>query len=279
MLSRRNGSHLLVGLSLLLCVGAFHISSHAQQHDFWGDDTKTSPAPGQRVFNSNCAGCHALDGRGGDKGPNIAASVLSDAQVSAIISNGMPGTGMPAFHQLSRPQIRTLVGYLRILQGKLAARTLPGDPTRGKGLFFGKGECASCHSIAGAGGFLGPDLSVYGSEMPAKAIHDEIVRADRTARSGYRSGLVNTRDGKRMEGVIRNEDNFSVQLQARDGSFHFLEKSDLQSIEHPAQSLMPTNYRERLSATELNDLVSYLMSAAPAPGAATSPHKTENPPE
>jgi putative heme-binding domain-containing protein len=255
-----------------LCAGAFH-TSPAQQHDFWGDP-KTPAAPGQHTFNSNCAGCHGLDGRGGDKGPNIAAGVLSDAQVSAVIAKGKAGTNMPAFSSLNQRQIRAIVSYLRTLQGKLEARTLPGDATRGKTIFFGKGECSSCHAISGEGGFLGPDLSAYGSDRPAKTIRDEIVRTDRVAASGYRSASITTRDGNRLEGIIRNEDNFSVQLLKPDGSFHFLQKSDLQNIEHPSQSVMPTNYRDRLSPAELNDLVSYLMNAAPI--AAPPSHQTEN---
>jgi cytochrome c oxidase cbb3-type subunit III len=277
MLSRRNCSHVLLGLSLLLYAGVFR-AALAQQHDFWGEP-KTAAPPGQRVFNSNCSGCHGLDGRGGDKGPNIAGRVLADAQVSAIISKGIPGTGMPAFRQLSEQQIRTLVSYLRILQGNLAERTLPGDPARGKGIFVGKGECSNCHTISGEGGFLGPDLSAYGSDMSAKAIRDEILKADRIAPFGYQSAAVTTRAGDHLQGVIRNEDNFSVQLLTTDGSFHFLQKSDLLSIEHPGQSLMPTNYRERLSPTELNDLVSYLMNAAPASGSAPNSRQTETPTE
>jgi cytochrome c oxidase cbb3-type subunit III len=274
----RHRSNLPLGLALLLCAGAFHTSSSlAQQHDFWGEEVKSTVAPGQRNFNSNCAGCHGLDGRGGDKGPNIAGGGLSDAQVSAIISKGKAGTSMPAFSSLNERQIRAIVGYLRILQGKLEARTLPGDPHRGKAIFFGKGECSSCHTISGEGGFLGPDLSAYGSERSAKAIRDEIVKTDRVPPSGYRSALITTRDGSRLEGVIRNEDNFSMQLLTINGGFHFLQKSDLQNIEHPTQSLMPTNYPQRLSPAELNDLVSYLMNAAPGPAPASP--RTEKPTE
>ena len=279
MLSRRGSFHLLLGLALMVCTGVFSNSLLAQQHDFWGDDSKTNPPPGQHTFNSNCSGCHGLDGRGGDKGPGIAASGLSDAQLSTIISKGIPGAGMPAFHQFSAPQIRNIISYVRILQGKLAERTLPGDPTRGKDIFFGKAECSSCHAISGTGGFLGPDLSVYGSDASAKAIRDEIVRASRTATSGYRPAVVTKLDGSQVEGVVRNEDNFSLQLLTKDGSFHFLQKSDLQNIERPARSLMPTNYGERLSPTELNDLVSFLMTAPSGASSATTSPNTETPTE
>lgn len=279
MLSSRNASHLLLALSLLLGAATFHASSAlAQQDDSPDGGVKKTPAPGGRIFNSTCAGCHGLDGRGSDKGANIAGSVkvrhLSDAEVSAIISNGVPGTGMPAFHNLNPVQISSLVSYLRILQGKSNARTSPGDPTRGKEIFFGKGECSTCHIISGEGGFLGPDLSYAAAS--AKAILDEIVRPKRNPPAGYRSAVLTTRDGDRLEGIIRNEDNFSLQLQTKDGSYHFFEKSDLRTLEPASQSLMPTNYSQRLSPDELNDVVSYLMNGGPAPGKPHNSHKSED---
>lgn len=277
MLTSRNSSPKLLWLSLLLCLGALlHSPALAQQNDSWDDDFKKAASPGRSAFNSTCAGCHGLDGRGSDKGINIAGNAkvqhLSDAQVSEIISNGVPGTGMPAFHSLTAKQIASLVSYLRILQGKLAARTLPGDATRGKEIFFGKGECSTCHTILGEGGFLGPDLSAYGSATSAKAIRDEIVKPDRIEAAGYRSAVLTTRDGDRHEGVIRNEDNFSVQLQTKDGSFHFFQKSDLRTVEPLGHSLMPTDYLQRLTPDELNDLVSYVMNGSP--GQARTSHKT-----
>ena len=77
----------------------------------------------------------------------------------------------------------------------------------------------------------------------------------------YRLVTVVNRDGQRFRGSIRNEDNFSLQLQAADGSFHFLLKSDVNRLEYEEHSMMPADYGTRLSQTELNDLVSYLMSA------------------
>jgi cytochrome c oxidase cbb3-type subunit 3 len=281
MLSRYNFSHLFLGLALVLCAAAFQASSLlAQQDDSLDGDIEKAAVPGARSFNSTCAGCHGLDGRGSDKGANIAGSVkvrrLSDAEVSAIISKGVPGTGMPAFHHLSAQQIGSLVRYLRILQGKGEAQAPPGDVAHGKEIFFGKGECSTCHTISGAGGFLGPDLSAYGSAMSAKAIQDEIVRPERNVPAGYRSAVLTTREGDRLEGIIRNEDNFSLQLQTKDGSYHFFEKSELRSVEPAGQSLMPTNYRQRLSPDELNDLVSFLMNVGPAPGEPRNSHKPED---
>jgi cytochrome c oxidase cbb3-type subunit III len=274
--SRKNRG-LLVVIACLWWAGICENSaSQVQQPASVREKPRTAQASGNPIFSSTCAGCHGLDGRGGEKAPGLAgnpqAEQLSDAQISDIISNGISGTGMPAFRNLKDEEVRALVGYVRTLQGKIETRTLPGDTTQGRKLFYGKGECSTCHMISGQGGFLGPDLSSYGSEASAETILNAIVNRDRVVPAGYRSGVATTRDGTRVAGVIRNEDNFSLQMVSADGSFHFFEKSDLQKMEYPREPLMPTNYRGRLSAGELNDLVSYLMSTS-APPSKTNPGK------
>src|SRR5689334_9692276 len=44
----------------------------------------------------------------------------------------------------------------------LLAQAREGDPARGKAIYEGKGDCASCHRINGVGSRLGPDLSDIG---------------------------------------------------------------------------------------------------------------------
>jgi hypothetical protein len=82
-----------------------------------------------------------------------------------------------------------------------------------------------------------------------------------------------------MEGLIRNEDNFSVQFQTEDGSFHLFQKSELRSLELRENSLMPTDYGERLSAGELDDLASYLITASPAASRRKTQRNDEEEPE
>lgn len=248
----------------LLCTS---ISSNGQG-PVKGRAPTTRSASGKSAFNSSCAACHGLDGHGGDKAPNIATSArvqhFSDAELSGIISNGIPGTGMPAFHSLTAKQLHDLVGYLRSLQGKVEAGTVNGNAQHGKEIFFGKGNCSDCHTVSGQGGFLGPDLTNHAATSSAAAIREEIVRVQRVPMTGYRSAVLVTTAGERFEGLIRNEDNFSVQLQTKDGSFHFFKKASLRKIEYVEGSLMPSDYGERLSNTELNDLTSYLMTTSDA---------------
>lgn len=253
-------------VALLLSSGGlvYSVPSPAQNQRH-AAELKPDLAAGQGIFNSNCAGCHGLDGRGGDKGIEIGGESgrrLSDAKLLSVISKGIAGTSMPPFPELSESKIRNVIGFLRLLQGKQEDRTVPGDPARGKDLFFGKAGCSRCHSISGAGGFLGPDLSSYGFTASAKSIRDEITRSNRVESSGYRSAVLTLQDGTKLKGLLRNEDNFSLQLLTKDGGFHFYLKSDLSNVEYPGRSFMPSDYANWLSASELDDLASYIIKSA-----------------
>ena len=267
----------VVGGCLFLLAG--NRATLAQQ-PFPADHGEKRSFPGRTLYNSNCAGCHGLDGHGSDKGVNIAENMklrnLPDAQLSGIISGGVPGTGMPAFSSLSGTQIRAVIEYVRSLQGKREPQTLSGDPKRGKEIFFGKGTCSTCHAISGEGGFLGPDLSSYAYGASAVAVREEVTKQRRLPPFGYRPATLTAQDGSQVQGLIRNEDNFSVQFQSMDGVFHFLQKSELHNFNRLETSLMPSDFGERLTADELNNLVAYLMNSAMNAGPGGKPDRKKD---
>jgi cytochrome c oxidase cbb3-type subunit III len=227
-----------------------------------------SLADGRQFFETRCAGCHGIDGRGGERAPDIATDVKvqqhSDLQLTEIINNGIPAAGMPAFPVLDDATGKSLIAYLRLLQGKTGAAKLPGDPAQGKALFFDRGKCSDCHMVNGAGGFLGSDLSGYSRTRSLDEIRQAIVKPDNTRRSDVVT-VVTTRDKQTYSGVIRNEDNFSLQLQTPDGAFHLFLKSDLASFSRQPSSLMPADYGSALSQKEMNDLISFLISVRGQP--------------
>jgi len=228
---------------------------------------------GKQTFASTCATCHGLDGRGGERAPNIAENPrvqrLSDSQIAHIIENGIPGTAMPAFHSLETSTVKAIVTYLRTLQGTKQTVKLPGDPVRGETTFFGKAGCSGCHMIAGKGGFIASDLSGYARTHPVEQIRSAITTPAPAGDRQARLVTATLRGGERVVGRIRNEDNFSLQLQTLDGTFHFVTKSELEGLEYNSQALMPSDYGSTLSPDELNDVVSYLMKVANVSGSKT----------
>jgi cytochrome c oxidase cbb3-type subunit 3 len=225
----------------------------------------TSPASelGAKLFPANCGSCHGIDGRGGERAPDIATrrdiQRLSDDALAKIIREGIPGTGMPPFGSLGSPKIQALVREMRRLQGEDTASSLPGSPASGKSLFFGRAGCSGCHKVNGAGGFIGSDLSVYARGKGAADIRVAILNPAGKVPERGRLVVATTANGQVLTGMVRNEDNFSLQLQTKDGTFHFLEKSSLRGLERRTESLMPSDYGTRLSAQDIDDLISYLI--------------------
>jgi cytochrome c oxidase cbb3-type subunit III len=225
-----------------------------------------SSAEGRRTFQTRCAGCHGLDGRGGERAPNIATKPSvqrqPDAWIFRIIHDGVPETGMPSFATLDVARIKALVKYLRLLQGKTETALILGDPRNGKTLFFGRARCSECHLVEGQGGFIAADLSIFGRTHSADETRDAITNPNKAGDSSTGIAVVTTRDGRKYSGMVRNEDNFSLQLQAVDGGFHLFVKSDLENITKQRESLMPSTYGSTLSHAELDDLASFLITVA-----------------
>jgi cytochrome c oxidase cbb3-type subunit 3 len=239
-----------------------------------------SPIPpelrGKSVFELRCATCHGLDGLGGEHAPDVirptAVRTLSDQALLNLIHDGIPELGMPGFRDMSKEDGHAVVVYMRFLQGNSAGGSMRGDPVRGRDLFFGKAGCSACHS---QGQFVAEDLLGFARDHWSGEIREAIIRP-----TGERpeAATAFARDGRKFSGMIRNEDNASLQLQDADGRFYLLMKASLVSVQRKTAEPMPVDYGQRLNTTELDDLVGYILREARAPDVPSSPSgKDEEP--
>src|SRR3974390_2672617 len=85
-----------VALALLLFVSG---AISAQEKNPFAGDAKAAKL-GESQFRINCAFCHGLGARGGGRGPDLTRAqkkhTHNDAEMFQVISNGIPGTAMPA---------------------------------------------------------------------------------------------------------------------------------------------------------------------------------------
>ncbi len=256
----------LIAVSCLIAIGTASLGAPAESLEPDVVAQAAGQGEAKATYESVCAACHGLDARGGERGPNLAtrAEVIqkSDKDLFEILKNGRTAAGMPSFASFGTEKLVSLVAYLRTLQGQGKVEPLPGDPAAGKILFFGKAKCADCHAIGGQGGFWGPELTTYSTRMNADEVRGRIVNPGKDF--DLRRGLVDVTmaNSTTISGLVRNEDNFSLQLQTSDGVFHLLSKADIKSKTYTGHSPMPTDYGSTLSTAELNDLISYLLSAS-----------------
>jgi len=253
---------LMVGCALLAWGEEGTQMQKARKADHATKQEERSLGSGRQIFESRCASCHGLDGRGTERGPNIANDAKvqrrTDAALQRTIQDGIPEAGMPAFFTTDDITAKSVVAYVRFLQGRRESSRVLGNAQRGQGLFFGKARCSECHMVSGKGGFIASDLSAFVRTHSAEEIRRAITSPEESSKRSAVM-LVKTSDGQQFSGVVRNEDNFSLQLQTLDGGFRLFLKSDVESVVRKAGALMPSDYATTLSAAEIDDLVRFLI--------------------
>ena len=216
---------------------------------------------GQRIFGTQCSYCHGPKGEGG-QGAVLAVRRLphapDDQALFRVIRDGIPGTRMPA-SALTVSQIWQVAAYVRVL-GRIEGSKSTGDPQRGRQVYATKGGCATCHTIAGHGGAIGPDLTDIGARQSAAEIRASLLDPKAAVPLEFLQVRVVMKDGASLTGVRVNEDSFSIQIRDLSNQFHSFWKSELTEIaKEPKRSVMPS-YRDTLTTGELDDLVAYLES-------------------
>jgi len=228
---------------------------------------------GASLFRANCSPCHGLNAKGGGKGPDLSSGRWthggSDEAIFRTISQGVPGTEMPA-NSFEDSETWAIVAYLRSLSPP-ARPVVSGNRAEGEKVFWGRGGCSGCHMVNGSGGLLGPDLSRVGAARSVSSLIDSIRDPDKDLSDGmsdpnnhygvplvYDTVTVVLADGRRITGVAKNEDAFSLQLIDTSEQVHLLLKKDLKSVEHEHKSLMPAYSADTLNDADLHNLVAYL---------------------
>ncbi|HZS51651.1 MAG TPA: c-type cytochrome [Bryobacterales bacterium] len=217
---------------------------------------------GRRLFLANCAVCHGPEGAsvpGTDIGHGKFRRGNTDSDLIQIIRNGIPGTAMPP-HSLSEFQAGSIVGYLRFLADAASdAASSRGNPIRGEAVFRGKGACLSCHRVKGEGSRLGPDLSDIGARRRIAELERSMADPDSEILPQNRFVRLVTADGSAITGRLLNQDAFTVQLFDPQERLLSFPKAGLREFAFLDKSPMPS-YKDKLSAQEMEDLVSYLVS-------------------
>ena len=218
-------------------------------------------AEGKALFRSNCAFCHGLTGLGG-RGPSLASArvkATSDSDLHAIVKNGIPGTGMPAFDGFDPVEMGQLTGFVRALGTGPATPHPAGDPAHGAQIYRESG-CAGCHwigdSVTGTGSIYGPELTRIGSARSWDYLKNSVIAPSADISPDYEGVTATLKNGRNVTGLRVNEDTFTLQLRLPDGSFLMLPKSDTAQVQHLEKSIMPAY--NTLPERSLNDLLAYL---------------------
>ena len=268
-------------------------SSGSQQEDKLKDSQFI--AEGSKLFAPSCgnAYCHGTGGVGGGA-PRLRGKGLDSAYLFKTIVNGIPGTGMLSFKsELSEEQIWKLVAFIMsdaktgsarseaTVAGQpaprpstvstksgatAAASSLSGDVQAGRALFFDSGQaksCQSCHSFAGEGTPIGPDLSKLGTRS-ARELFLSVIMMREKRDSRYATITVTLKNGDKILGVKKEEDGESIRVYDTTelpAVLRTVQKSDVVKVESRDESVMPRDYASIYTMKQLLDLVTFLKTS------------------
>lgn len=131
-------------LFLSLFLALYHVSISASPN-------------GEALYSTHCSACHGPTGHGGVGVPlalpDFQYGVTND-YLEKSIRLGRPGRIMPAFTQLTDPEVKAIIKHLRQWAPgkpfKYSNKKIEGDIKHGKQLFVK--NCAACHGVNGEGG-------------------------------------------------------------------------------------------------------------------------------
>lgn len=261
---------------------------------------------GRAVFSERCASCHSVNPNElSVRGPNLGTllerkahgnSSLTDYLLESILqpqasrSTEQYGYMPNVAKGLAKKDVYNLVGYLlheigeddsyRELSFRYKSIAVEGPRTaagnvhadyqtleKGREIFFGKGNCATCHDWLAWEGAVreqliskGPNLRNIGS-MPKEHLRESILNPNKTILGGYESTVVLLEDGTTITGRILKEDESVYLLDtsstASGAKVHVVEKSEIAQRKTSKVSSMPT-YKELLSEEELEALIAFI---------------------
>ena len=247
-------------LACLMCIPA--MVCMAQESNPLASDPKAAET-GRWMFRIYCAPCHGIHADGG-RGPDLTRGIYNagdrDIDLFRAISRGVPGTEMAAYSgRVEDDGIWRLVSYIKSV-ARPENSSLHGDAAAGQKIFWDKGGCGACHRVGDRGSSLGPDLTRVGRLRSVAYLRTSILNPDADVTPGYATVTVVTRDGKTISGVEKNYDNFSAQLMDLSGRYYSFLREDVTSMKREPRSLMPSTYERLLSGSEIDDLLTYLIS-------------------
>lgn len=134
-----------------------------------------------------------------------------------------------------------------------------GDPARGEAVYRRKDlSCVGCHSIGGAGGKVGPDLTSIGASAPVDYLIESIWFPNKKIKEGYHAVSVETRDGEEFSGVLVRESGQELVLRDATGRELSLPKNNITSRRVGTLSLMPAGLIDGVSPDDRIHLFRFL---------------------
>jgi putative membrane-bound dehydrogenase-like protein len=133
--------------------------------------------------------------------------------------------------------------------------------------------CAQCHTLYGVGSKIGPDIT-GSNRANLDYLLENIIDPSAVIPKEYAAHVVNLSSGRVVTGILKNETPNTVQVQTAN-ELLTLAKSDIDTRQPSAQSMMPDDLVTKLPPNEVRALVAYLRNPVQTPFLATKDNVKE----
>jgi len=217
-------------------------------------------------------GVLAVKGAGSSLGLTLPENTLSEAVAKA---------GMRAAREGGRNDVDLVVAFAKagglaadmtaltgeVIQDLTAKATAGGDPVRGEFVYRRADlACMTCHSIGGAGGKVGPDMTSIGASAPVDYLVESLLLPSAKIKEGYSTINIETKDGESYTGTLARETQEEVVLRNAANEEVSVAKMSIESRQNSPVSLMPSGLLDNLAEQDNHDLIAFL-SLLGKPGA------------
>jgi putative heme-binding domain-containing protein len=161
------------------------------------------------------------------------------------------------------------------IQELLAARHKGFDaakPDAGVGAKVFEKNCMICHTLAGKGAKVGPQLDGVGVRGLDRLLED-VLDPNRNVDQNFRLTILNLKDGKVVRGLLLREEGEVYVMADDQGKETPVPKKDVDDRSTSMQSPMPATFSDKIPEADFYNLMAFLLKQTAKP---TEPPKSEN---
>ncbi len=136
-----------------------------------------------------------------------------------------------------------------------------GNAEAGSGIFHNRLDvsCLRCHKIQGSGGDVGPNLSEIGKQRERALLLESLIEPNKTITENFETVVVVDIDGNTHIGVPKTSTGETLSIITADAIMVHIPQADIEEMRR-GQSAMPDDVTEKLSLSEIRDLIEFLSS-------------------